>query len=70
MTLQYKFCLFAVAIYILCGSNTWGTATSSNIERLSKLQKRAAGIILKVDYSTTSALMFKEPGLESIPNKT
>ena len=36
------------------GCNTWGTTSSSNIERLSKLQKRAARIILKADFATPS----------------
>ena len=34
------------------GSNTWGTTSGPNIERLSKLQKRAARIILKADFMT------------------
>ena len=44
------------------GSNTWGTTSSANIERLTKLQKRAARSILKVDYATPSAFMFQELG--------
>ena len=36
------------------GCNTWGTTSGSNLERLSKLQKRAAQIILKADFMTTS----------------
>ena len=35
---------------------------SANIERLTKLQKRAARIILKVDYATLSAFMYQELG--------
>ena len=35
------------------GCNTWGTTSSANIERLSKLQKRAARIILKADFFDT-----------------
>ena len=37
-----------------------GTTSSSNLERMSKLQKRAARIILLVDFNTPSAEMFKE----------
>ena len=48
------------------GSNTWGTTTTTNIERLSKLQKRAARIILQVDYTTPSTTMFCELGWQSI----
>ena len=47
------------------GSNTWGTTSSANIERLTKLQKRANQIILKVNYATPSASMFQE--LECLP---
>ena len=48
------------------GSNTWGTTTITNIERLSKLLKRAARIILQVDYTTPSTTMFCELGWQSI----
>ena len=44
------------------GSNTWGSTSKLNIERLSKLQKRAARIILKADFDTTSSEMFNELG--------
>ena len=42
------------------GSITWGSTSSANIERLSKLQKRAARIILKADFDTPSVLMFQK----------
>ena len=42
------------------GSITWGSTSTANIERLSKLQKRAARIILKADFNTPSVLMFQE----------
>ena len=40
--------------YIDYGSIVWGAASSTNIERLTKLQKRAARIILHADYDTSS----------------
>ena len=43
-----------------CGSITWGTTSNANIERLSKLQKRAVRIILRADFDTPSSLMFRE----------
>ena len=51
------------------GCNTWSATTSSNIERISKLQKRAARIILQVEYLTPSSLMFEELGWLSIPRQ-
>ena len=42
------------------GSITWGSTSTTNKERLSKLQKRAARIILKADFDTPSVLMFQE----------
>ena len=44
------------------GSNT----SSTNIERLSKLQKRAACIILKADFMTTYSYMFEQSSWLSI----
>ena len=38
------------------GCNAWGTTSSSNIERLSKLQKHAAQIILKADSKAVTFL--------------
>ena len=40
------------------GSCTWGTTSKANIERISKLQKRAARIILNADFDTASSEMF------------
>ena len=51
------------------GCNTWGTTSSSNIERLSKLQKRAARIILKADFATPSKLMFETLGWLTVPKR-
>ena len=44
----------------------WGTTSIANIQRLSKLQKRAARIILKVQLSS---LMFQELGWLSLENR-
>ena len=44
------------------GSSTWGTTSRSNLERLSKLQKRAARIILNAPYDTVSSDMFNALG--------
>ena len=51
------------------GSNTWGTTSCANIERLSKLQKRAARIILKANFFTPSKLMFETLGWLSVPKR-
>ena len=41
------------------GSSSWGSTTKLNIERINKLQKRAARISLKVAYITPSVEMFQ-----------
>ena len=46
--------------YIDYGSVTWGSASTIHIERLSKLQKRAARIILRAEFDTPSEYMFNE----------
>ena len=51
------------------GSNTWGSTSKLNIERLSKLQKRAARIILKADFDTPFSKMFNELGWSTIANR-
>ena len=55
--------------FIDYGSNTWGSTSKLNIERLSKLQKRAARIILKADFDTPSSEMFNELGWPAIANR-
>ena len=50
------------------GSNTLGSTSKLNIERLSKLQKRATRIILKADLDTQSSEMFNELGWSTIAN--
>ena len=51
------------------GSSTWGTTSKSNLERLSKLQKRAARIILNVPYDTASSVMFNALGWPTIEKR-
>ena len=51
------------------GSNTSGMTSKNNIKRISKLQKRAARIILHADYNTPSSEMFKELGWSTIKNR-
>ena len=43
-----------------CACLIWGRCTLSNIHRLIRLQKRAARIVLKVDFSTPSQIMYNE----------
>ena len=42
------------------GCLIWGHCSNLNINRLDKLQKRAARIILSVDYTTPSNIMFRD----------
>ena len=51
------------------GSVTWGATSNGNIERLSKLQTRATRMILHADFTTPSALMFKELGWLSVTDR-
>ena len=51
------------------GSVTWGTTSKANIERISKLQKRAARIILNADYDTASAEMFSILGWQPVTKR-
>ena len=43
-----------------CGSITWGSTSSTNIGRLLKLQKLAASITLRAEYTTSPAKMFQQ----------
>ena len=52
--------------FIDYGSVAWSATSSANIERLAKLQKRAARIILHAEFNTPSAFMFKELGWLSV----
>ena len=62
----YQGCILQLIDY---GSNTWGSTSKLNIERLSKLQKRAARIILKADFDTPSSEMFNELRWLTIENR-
>ena len=44
------------------GSNSWGSTSKTNIERINELQKRAVRIIIKADFNTPSAEMFQRLG--------
>lgn len=55
--------------FIDYGSITWGSASGTNIERLLKLQKRAARIILNVSFDTPSVSMFEELGWLSVGSR-
>ena len=55
--------------FIDYGSVAWGATSSANIERLAKLQKRAARIILHAEFNTPSAFMFKELGWLSVADR-
>ena len=57
---QKKFYQGYILPLIDYGSIVWGTASSSNLDRISKLQKRSKRIILHADFKAPSALMFKE----------
>ena len=56
---QKKFYQGYILPLIDYGSVVWGTTTASNLDRIFKLQKRAARIILHADFRTPSADMFK-----------
>ena len=58
-----------ILLFIDYGSLTWGSAAGTHIERLSKLQKRAACIILHAEFNTPSDTMFRELGWFSVPNR-
>lgn len=51
------------------GSVTWDSTSGTNIERLLKLQKRAARIILSAGFDTPSVSMFQELGWLSVGNR-
>ena len=47
----------------------WGSAAGIHIERLSKLQKRAARLILHAEFNAPSAQMFQELGCLSVAHR-
>ena len=65
--------LFFYQSYILqlidYGCNSLGSTSITNIERINKLQKRAARIILKADFTTPSADMFRRLGWMSVKHR-
>ena len=56
---QKKFYQGYILPLIDYGSVVWGTTSASNLDKISKLQKRAARIILHADFNTPSAEMFE-----------
>lgn len=60
--IQKKFYQGYILPLIDYGSVVWGNTSATNIDRIMKLQKRAARIILRADYTTPSAAMFHELG--------
>ena len=51
------------------GSNSWGSTSNTNTERVNKLQKRAARIIFEADYTTPSEDMFQLLGWMPLANR-
>lgn len=51
-----------VKFIMIYGSNVWSNTSKENLERIAKLQKRAARVILGASTRTRSALLFKELG--------
>ena len=67
--IQKMFCQGYILPFIGYGSVTWGSAAGTHIERLSKLQKRAARIILNAEFNAPSEQIFNELGWFSVPNR-
>lgn len=51
------------------GCMVWGQCSAYNINRLLKLQKRAARLILKADFMTPSRSMFQQLGWLAFPKR-
>ena len=60
LQVQKQFYQGYILLLLDFGSITKGSTTNANIEKLSKLQKRPARIILKADLDRSSVLMFQE----------
>lgn len=69
MDVQKRFYQGYILPLIDYGSITWGAASKANLDRISKLQKRAARIILRADFDTPSSVMFQELNWHSIENR-
>ena len=59
----YQGCILPLIDY---GSIAWSETSSANIEQIFKLQKRAARIILRADFNTSSSIMFTELGWQPV----
>ena len=57
--LFYQGCILPLIDY---GSCTWGATSKSNLDRILKLQMRAARIVLNATFETSSAEMFDKLG--------
>ena len=66
MTQYYNSYILPIFDY---GCMIWGRCTTANTQRLLKLQKRAARIILKADILTSSQRMFSELRWLSFPRR-
>ena len=66
MNLYYNSYILPIFDY---GCMIWGRSATTNIQRLIKLQKRAAGIILKVDILTPSQSMLNQLKWLSFPRR-
>ena len=66
MNLYYNSYILPIFDY---GCMIWGRSATTNIQRLIKLQKRAARIILKVDILTPSQSMFNQLKWLSFPRR-
>ena len=51
------------------GSITWSCISAANLDRILKLQKRAARFTLHTDFSTSSAAMFQDLGWQPITKR-
>ena len=67
MRSNFPLSLFPIYLCLQKGMNV--RCYSVNLDRILKLQKRAARIILHVDYNTPSATMFRELGWQPINNR-
>ena len=64
--LYYQGYILPLIDYGFC---TWGTTSKANKERISKLQKRAARIILNADYDTAFSQMFNTLSWQTVTKR-